>query len=116
MNVSYGTGLGQQGIIEQWHNGTKMALDVGGLMAYVTKRYENNDDAAMRKKTLSTYTDNDKNISKYTMVKQECVLVTAYIDNDTIHGLDWSWADDQTAARNEEKCFNSRRVTNVGRR
>ena len=54
-------------------------------------------------KTLSTYTDNDKNISKDTLVKQECVLVTAYIDNDTVHGLDWSWADDQTAARNEEQ-------------
>ena len=40
-------------------------------------------------KTFSTYTDNGNNINKVTMVKQECVLVTAYIDNK--HGLDWSW-------------------------
>ena len=72
---------------EQRHNGTKMALDVGGTGV----RYETVRTMAMQRceKTFSTYTDNGNNIYKVTMVKQECVLVTAYIDNK--HGLDWRW-------------------------
>ena len=36
----------------------------------------------MRKNTFVLY-GHDKNIYKDTMLKQECVLVTSYIDNNT---------------------------------
>ena len=84
---------------EQRHNGTEMALDVGG---WRTLRNDMKTMTMQRcEKTLSSYTDNDNNIYKDTMLKQECVLGTAYIDNK--HGRIGEGQITQTAARSEEQ-------------